>query len=265
MEDNVRGLGLPFVCTNQEYDPSQWEINCRHDEALQAADDAHMLKLVIKETAAMNGLVATFIGRPVAGGGTSGYHLHISLWDADGANLMNDPSGVEGISELGRHFIGGVLDHARGMSAVMAPTVNAYKRFIAQELAPYWINWGPDNRSVYVRIPMERGNATRAECRGADGSASAYLASAAAIFAGIDGLDRKLDPGPPAFGVYEWEGSTMPFSLAEALDAFEADAYMRERLSQQFWQCFDAIKRNEWRRFTLAVTDWELAEYVDAL
>jgi glutamine synthetase len=265
MEDNVRGLGLPFVCTNQEYDPSQWEINCRYDGALQAADDAHMLKLAIKETAAMNGLVATFIGRPVAGGGTSGYHLHISLWDEAGTNLMEDAAGVEGISELGRDFIGGLLEHARGMCAVMAPTVNAYKRFVAQELAPYWINWGPDNRSVYARIPMERGQATRVECRGADGSASAYLASAAAIFAGLDGLERKLDPGPPAFGVYEWEGPTMPFSLAEALDAFEQDAYIREKLSEQFWQCFDAIKRNEWRRFTLAVTDWELAEYVDAL
>jgi len=265
MEDNVRGLGLPFVCTNQEYDPSQWEINCRFDEALQAADDAHMLKLAIKETAAMNGLVATFIGRPVAGGGTSGYHLHFSLWDEAGTNLMEDPAGVEGISEPGRHFIGGLLDHARGMCAVMAPTVNAYKRFIAQELAPYWINWGPDNRSVYARIPIERGLATRVECRGADGAASAYLASAAAIFAGLDGLERQLDPGPPAFGVYEWDGPMMPFSLAEALDAFERDRYMREKLSEQFWQCFDALKRTEWRRFNLAVTDWELAEYVDAL
>jgi glutamine synthetase len=265
MEDNVRGLGLPFVCTNHEYDPSQWEINCRYDGALQAADDAHMLKLAIKETAAMNGLVATFIGRPVSGGGTSGYHLHLSLWDEAGKNLMDDSDGLEGISELGRHFIGGLLEHARGMSAVMAPTVNAYKRFVAQELAPYWINWGPDNRSVYVRIPAERGKATRAECRGADGSASAYLSSAAAIFAGLDGIDRALDPGPPAFGVYEWKGPTMPFSLAEALDAFEEDAFMREKLSEQFWQCFNAIKRNEWRRFSLAVTDWELAEYVDAL
>jgi glutamine synthetase len=266
MEDNVRGLGLPFVSTNQEYDPSQWEINCRYDDALQAADDAHMLKLVIKETAAMNGLIATFMGRPVAGGGTSGYHLHFSLWDESGANLMDDPSGVEGVSELGQHFIGGVLEHARGMCAVMAPTVNAYKRFIAQELAPYWINWGPDNRSVYARIPIERGKGTRVECRGADGTASPYLSSAAALFAGIDGMDRKLDPGPPAFGVYEGEGwPTMPFSLAEALDAFAEDTRIRERLSEQFWQCFDAIKRNEWRRFSLAVTDWELAEYAEAL
>jgi glutamine synthetase len=266
MEDAVRGLGLPFVCANQEYDPSQWEINCRYDEVLKAADDAHLLKLAIKEIAAMNGLVATFMGRPMNGGGTSGYHLHFSLWNEDDTNAMEDPAGELGLSNEARWFVGGQLRHARAMSAVMAPTINAYRRFIAQEMAPYWVNWGPDNRSVYVRIPPERGKATRLEARAGDGTASPYLASAAALFAGIDGLDRKLDPGPPAYGVYE-EGDyeTLPFSLAEALDALEADPFMRHKLSDQFVQCFAAIKRNEVRRFSLSVTDWELNEYLEAL
>lgn len=266
MEDAVRGLGLPFVCANQEYDSSQWEINCRYDDALQAADDAHLLKLAIKEIAAMNGLVATFMGRPVDGGGTSGYHLHVSAWDG-GTNVFEDGSGPYGLSELARWFVGGVIEHARAMTPLMAPTINAYKRFFAQELAPYWIDWGPDNRTVFVRIPAERGKATRVECRGADGTASAYLASAAAIFAGIDGIERRLDPGPPSTGVYEppVERPTMPFSLAEALDALEADPFMREKLGEQFTRCFLTLKRNEVRRFALAVTDWELREYLDAL
>jgi glutamine synthetase len=265
MEDAVRGLGLPFVCVNQEYDPSQWEINTRYDDALQAADDAHLLKLTIKEIAAMHGLVATFMGRPMEGG-TSGYHLHISGWNAAGDNVFEDPAGEHGLSDLARWFIGGVLAHGRGTTAVMAPTINAYKRFIAQELAPYWINWGPDNRSVYVRIPAERGKGTRLECRGADGTASAYLASAIEIFAGLDGVDRKLDPGPAAFGVYEGEGwETMPFTLGEAIDALEADSYIRSKLSEQFVQAFTTIKRSEVRRFSLAVTDWELREYLEAL
>jgi glutamine synthetase len=265
MEDAVRGLGLPFVCANQEYDPSQWEINTRYDEALRAADDAHLLKLAIKEIAAMHGLVATFMGRPMEGG-TSGYHLHISGWNAAGANVFEDPSDEHGLSDIARWFMGGVLAHGRGTTAVMAPTINAYKRFIAQELAPYWINWGPDNRSVYVRIPAERGKGTRLECRGADGTASAYLASAVEIFAGLDGIDRKLDPGPAAFGVYEGEGwETMPFTLGEALDALEADSYIRSKLSEQFVQAFTTLKRNEVRRFSLAVTDWELNEYLEAL
>ena len=265
MEDAVRGLGLPFVCVNQEYDPSQWEINTRYDDALKAADDAHLLKLAIKEIAAMHGLVATFMGRPMEGG-TSGYHLHISAVDEQERNLFEDPDAEYGLSELARWFIGGVLAHGRGTTAVMAPTVNAYRRFVAQELAPYWINWGPDNRSVYVRIPAERGKGTRVECRGADGTASAYLASAAEIFAGLDGVERRLDPGPAAFGVYEGEGwETMPFTLGEALDALEADAYVRDKLGEQFVQAFVAIKRNEVRRFSLAVTDWEIREYLDAL
>jgi glutamine synthetase len=265
MEDAVRGLGLPFVCVNQEYDPSQWEINTRYDDALQAADDAHLLKLAIKEVAAMHGLVATFMGRPMEGG-TSGYHFHISAVDEQGRNVFDDPSGEYGLSELARWFMGGVLAHGRGTTAVMAPTVNAYRRFIAQELAPYWINWGPDNRSVYVRIPVERGAGTRLECRGADGTASAYLASAIEIFAGLDGVERRLDPGPAAFGVYEGEGwETMPFSLGEAIEALEADSYIRGKLGEQFVQAFTTIKGNELRRFSLAVTDWEIREYLDAL
>jgi glutamine synthetase len=266
MEDAVRGLGLPFVCTNQEYDPSQWEINCRYADALVAADEAHLLKLAIKEIAGVHGLVATFIGRPMEGG-TSGYHLHVSAWDDAGGNLFSDPADDEGLSETARWFIGGLIDHARGTTAVMAPTINAYKRFMAQELAPYFIDWGPDNRSVFARIPAELGKATRVECRGADGSASPYLSSAVQIFAGLDGIDRTLDPGPPSREVYEppVERQTMPLSLAEALDAFEADAFVREKMSEQFVQAFTTIKRNEVRRFSLAVTDWEIREYLEAL
>lgn len=266
MEDNVRGLGLPFVCSNHEYDPSQWEINLRFDEALEAADDAYLLKLVIKETAAMHGLVATFIGRPVAGGGTSGYHLHLSAWEGE-RNAFEDPSAPYGISDDARHFLGGILEHGRGMAAVVAPTINAYKRYIAQELGPYFVDWGGDNRSVCVRLPAERGKATRLESRIADGSASTYLASAVHVFAGLDGLERRLDPGPPTEVVYEppVERPVIPASLPEALDALEADAYLRSCLGEQFVQAFVAQKRDETRRFALAVTDWELREYVDAL
>ncbi len=238
MEDNVRALGLPFVCTNQEYDPSQWEINTRFGEALTSADEAFLLKLAIKETAAMHGLVATFIGRPIQGGGTSGYHLHFSAWDAAGTNVFEDSTGQYGISDQARHFLGGILAHARGMSAVLAPTVNAYKRFIAQELGPYFVDWGTDNRSVCVRLPAERGKATRLESRIADGSASAYLGEAAHIFAGLDGVQNRLDPGPPTEAIYEppVERETLPFSLPAALDALEADAYLRGCLGEQFVQ-----------------------------
>jgi glutamine synthetase len=214
----------------------------------------------------MHDLVATFIGKPTESGGTSGYHLHISSWEGD-ANTFDDPTGALGMSDEARWFMGGVLDHARGMTAVCAPTVNAYKRFVAQELGPYFVDWGTDNRSVCVRIPAEHGKAARLESRLSDGSASAYLASAAHIFAGADGVKRKLDPGPETEHIYEppVERATVPFSLGEALDALEADSFTRAAFGEQFIQAFTTIKRNEWRRFQLAVTDWELREYADAL
>jgi glutamine synthetase len=267
MEEAVGAMGLPMVAVNQEYYGSQWEINLRYDEALKAADDAHLFKLAVKEIACKNGLVATFMGKPLADQGSSGYHLHLSLWDDDGANVLADPDSPDGLSDLCRHFIAGQLAHARGTTPVMAPTINAYKRFLAQAFGPWNVTWGHDNRTVYVRIPRERGKATRVENRGGDGTANAYLASAAAIFAGLDGIDRELDPGEPVTGVaYELEDRPlMPFSLAEALDALEEDAYLRTVLGDQFVQAFAALKRSEANRFASAVTDWELREYLNVL
>jgi glutamine synthetase len=267
MEDSVRAMGLPYVGSNQEYFGSQWEINLRYDDALKAADDAHLFKLAVKEIAAKHGLVATFMGKPVQELGTSGYHLHLSLWDESGANAFDDPDAPNGLSEVCRRFIAGQLEHARGMTAIMAPTINAYKRFLAMAFAPWNVTWGDDNRTVYVRIPRERGKATRVENRAGDGTANAYLASAAALFAGIDGIDRELDPGEPVTGVsYELEDKPlMPFSLGEALDALEADDYFTEALGEQFVKAFVAMKRSEVNRFQSAVTDWELREYLNVL
>jgi glutamine synthetase len=281
MEEAVRDLGLPFTCANQEYDPSQWEINCRFATALEAADDAHFLKLAVKEVAAVNELVATFIGKPFGGGGTSGYHLHLSLWNGDGSNLFEDAAAPDGLSSQARWFIGGLMEHARELTAVLGPTVNAYKRYASMELGPYFVDWGLDNRSVFCRIPPERGRATRVECRAGDGAANAYLASAALLFAGLDGIDRELDPGPPSEGVYDppVERAVMPLSLREALDELEGSKWAREKLGEQFIQAFAAIKRHEERRYQaflalehpsvrrdpLGVTTWEHEEYVEAL
>jgi glutamine synthetase len=266
MEDAVAAMGLPLIASNQEYFGSQWEINLRYDDALKAADDAHLLKLAVKEIAAQHGLVATFMGKPIQELGTSGYHLHLSLWDEAG-NAFDDPDGTDGLSDVCRQFLAGQLEHARGMTAIMAPTINAYKRFLAMAFGPWNVTWGHDNRTVYARIPRERGRATRIENRAGDGTANAYIASAAALFAGIDGLDRKLDPGEPVSGVaYELEDRTlMPFSLGEALDALDGDEFFKESLGPQFVQAFVAMKRSEVARFASAVTDWELNEYAVTL
>ena len=267
MEDAVGAMGLPVEQSHQEYFGSQWEITLRYGDALRAADESYLFKLAVKEIAAKHGLVATFMGKPMQELGTSGYHLHLSLWNGEGDNALDDPDASDGLSEVARHFIGGQLEHARGMTAIMAPTINAYKRFLALEFAPYNVTWGHDNRTVYTRIPRERGKGTRIENRAGDGTANAYMTSAAAIFAGVDGIDRSLDPGDPVSGVaYELEDKPlMPFSLGEALDALEADEYFREALGPQFVQCFLTMKRSEVDRFARAVTDWELREYANVL
>ncbi len=267
IEDAVRAMGLPVYTSNQEYFGSQWEINLRYGDALAAADQSHLFKLAVKEIASKHGLVATFMGKPLQDQGTSGYHLHLSLWDEDGRNAFHDPEGPDGLAEITLHFIGGQLEHARAMTPIMAPTINAYKRFLAMEFAPYNVTWGHDNRTVYARVPRERGKATRVENRAGDGTANAYLAAAAAIFAGIDGLDRRLDPGPAVSGVaYELEDKPlMPMSLGEALDALEGDEFFKDVLGEQFVQAFVAMKRSEAHRFASAVTDWELREYANVL
>jgi glutamine synthetase len=267
MEDAVRAMGLPYVASNQEFSGSQWEINLRHDDAVRAADDAHLFKLAVKEIAAQAGLVATFMGKPIQDLGTSGYHLHLSLWNEDGSNAFDDPDGADGLSDVFRQFLAGQLEHARGMTAIMAPTINAYKRFLAQAFGPWNVTWGHDNRTVFARIPRERGKATRIENRVADGAANPYLTSAAALFAGLDGLERGLDPGPGVDGIaYELDDKPLvPFSLGEALDALEADTRFCQMLGAEFVRAFVAMKRSEVDRFARAVTDWELNEYAYAL
>ena len=163
--------------------------------------------------------------------------------------------------------MGGLLEHARGMTAVCAPTVNAYKRFVAQELGPYFVDWGTDNRSVCVRIPAERGKAARLESRLSDGSASAYLASAVHIFAGVDGVERRLDPGPPRSASTSRRSSARPCLSRSARRSTRSRPTPSPAARSASSSCrrSSTIKRNEWRRFQLAVTDWELREYADAL
>ena len=266
MEDAVGAMGLPLIASNQEYFGSQWEINLRYDDAVKAADDAHLFKLAVKEIAAKHGLVATFMGKPVQELGRRATTCTSRSGTRTATTRSSTPRRRTG-STVCRQFLAGQLEHARGMTAIMAPTINAYKRFLAQAFGPWNVTWGHDNRTVYARIPRERGKATRIENRAGDGTASAYLASAAALFAGIDGLDRELDPGPDVSGVaYELEDRTMmPFSLGEALDALEADPFFIERLGPQFVQAFLAMKRSEVARFASAVTDWELNEYANVL
>ncbi len=267
-------LGLKAFAANHEFMNSQYEINVKHSAAVDAADRAFMLKALVKEMAAIEGLVATFMGRPFADQGGSGFHLHLSLAGGDGHNVFADDAGPDGLSPLARQFIAGVIEHAAGVQALLGPTINSYKRILPDSLAPTHANWGHDNRTAFVRVPNERGARSRIEIRTADGSACAHLITAALLIAGLDGIERALTPPEQVVGdSYRMDdahaGSRLPADLGSALDALEADTILVDALGEQLVRTFVTMKRFEVERFNEAVgeldpevvTEWELQEY----
>jgi glutamine synthetase len=259
----LRDAGLHVTAANHEFCGGQFEINLHHSSALDAADRSFRLKSAIQEIARHEGLMATFMAKPFNDEGGSGFHLHVSLVDADGANLFGDPDGEHGLSAVGRQAIAGVLAHATALSALLNPTINSYKRFGPDTLAPWLIDWGLDNRSAMVRIPPERGAGARMEVRLADATANPYLVVAGVLAAAYLGIRDKLEPPAPLTGYgYDPDAADrLPQRLADALDALAADGELGEVLGRGFVESFLAYKRNELERFERFVTDWEFREY----
>lgn len=263
-------LGLDVLAGNHEYGRGQFEINLRHSPAVESADGAFRLKWLVKELAAREDLLATFIGKPWNDDEGSGFHLHLSLCDPDGRNRCADAEGADGLADLTRRFIAGVLDHAPALMGLFNPTVNAYRRIHPEALVPTRVCWGHDNRFTFVRVPRERGSATRVEIRVGDGAANPYLAYAAALAAGLDGIRRELEPPPPLtgfiYGLPEEEvGPPLPDTLPAALAALRADELLVSALGEELVSTFATIKEHELSRFAQWVTDWELREYMHHL
>jgi glutamine synthetase len=253
-------LDLSAFAANHEFMSSQYEINIEHSGALDAADRAFLLKTTVKELAARQGMVATFMGKPFNDQGGSGFHLHVSLADADGANAF------DGGEELRSQFVAGILAHGRALMALLGPTVNAYKRLVPDSLAPTHVNWGHDNRTAFVRVPHEGGSRSRIEIRAGDASAAPHLAIAGVLLAGLDGIENELTPPEPVVGdAYRADeahaGTRLPADFGAALDALEADETLCAGLGEELVETFFAMKRFEVDRFNQWVTDWELDEY----
>jgi glutamine synthetase len=266
MLDASVALDLRTFAWNHEFGRSQFEINLRHSEALDAADRAFRFKWVVKELAAREGLLATFIGKPWNDDEGSGFHLHVSLAGDDGGNACADADSPDGLTPVARQFIAGVLEHAPALMAFFNPTTNAYRRLHPEALVPTRINWGIDNRFSFIRVPREGGDSTRAEIRVGDGAASPHLAVAATLFAGLDGLERELEPPEPVSGfIYELpeerQGPPLPPTLDAALEALTEDELIRDRMGAGLVETFLTIKNNELDRSRKWVTDWEFAEY----
>ena len=260
----LSGLDFGAFAMNHEFMNSQYEINLRHADALTAADRAFLLKAAVKDVAAQNGLVATFMGKPFNDQGGSGTHFHVSL-NRDGANAFG---AGDDVSDEMRAFTAGVIEHGTALMALLNPTINAFRRIEPDSLAPTHANWGWDNRSTFVRVPPERGAGTRMELRVGDGSANPYLSIAAILAAGADGLRRELNPPEPLEGdAYRAEnaGPPLPGTLEEALDALEADVLLTAALGPEIVNTFLAMKRFEIERHRAWVSDWEIDEYLHHL
>jgi len=259
----LRDAGLRVTAANHEFAPGQFEINLGHSDLADAADRSFRLKSAVQEIARHAGLLATFMAKPFNDEGGSGFHVHLSVNDVSGSNVFGDPAGPDGLSAVGRHAVGGVLRHARALSALLNPTINSYKRFGPDTLAPWLIDWGLDNRSTMVRIPPERGTAARMEVRLGDATANPYLAMAAVGAAVCLGIADKVEPPEKleGYGYDPARAEVLPQRLGDALDALEADRELTAVLGDYFVTSFLAYKRNEIERFERFVTDWEFREY----
>jgi len=260
--------GLPIESVNSEYDTPQFEFTLKYRDALSAADDTFLFKVLAREVAQRHGLLMTFLGKPFSDRGGSGLHVNFSLVTADGTNALADPAAPDGMSDLARSCIAGLVEHHEALAGLLAPTVNAYKRLVPGLLSGCFANWGYDHRCATVRVPPERGAGARLEHRLADGAVVVHTAVAAVLQAALLGVTDDLVCPPPesSDGLESSDsGRSAPSDLASALDVLEADKALSEAIGSELVALHLAIKRAEWDRFRRTTTDWELREYLPFL
>jgi glutamine synthetase len=266
----LEAMGFQVEAAHHEVAPGQHEIDFRYDDVLTTADNVSTFRFVVKNVAIRNGLHATFMPKPIYGINGSGMHTHMSLF-ANQVNIFYDRHAPRQLSEICLNYIGGVLRHAKGFCAITNPLVNSYKRLVPGYEAPTNIAWSEKNRSPLVRVPATRGSGTRIELRMPDPSCNPYLAFAVMLRAGLDGIEKKLDPGPPVnkniFTMSHRERrhlriDELPGNLSEALDELEKDDLVRETLGEHLFDHFLAAKREEWQDYIKHVSPWEIDRYL---
>jgi glutamine synthetase len=262
LRKTLQGLGLALRSLEVEYGPSQFELTFDAAPGTESADAMVLLRSAIKQVCRRHGYHATFMCRPrLPNVFSSGWHLHQSLTTGAGANAFATEGG--GLSATGQAWLGGLLAHAQGATALSTPTINGYRRFRPNSLAPDRVCWARDNRAAMLRVMDQGGAATRIENRAGEPAANPYLYFASQILSGLDGLERGLDPGAGADVPYAAEAPRLPAGLAHALAALEADATLCHGLGRDFVDYFCRIKRAELARFDLEVTEWEEREYFE--
>lgn len=273
----MNGLGWGVYSFDHEDGNGQFETDFAYADCLTTADRVTFFRLMAREITRKHGLIASFMPKPFADRTGSGAHFNMSLADLEqGHNLFAPADGSAAwVSEMGLQFMAGILRHAPAICAVMAPTVNSYKRLVVQgsmsgfTWAPVFVCYGNNNRTNMLRIP---GAGSRVECRAADSSCNPYLAAAMLLAAGLEGIREGLDPGPPnlvnAYRLTPEERAargltTLPRNLGEAIEAFAADPLSREVFGDAMAEAYSTFKRDEWNSFHGAISDWERDRYLE--
>lgn len=261
--------GLPIEACNPETGPGQFEINLRYDRSLRSADDAFLFKSAVKEVAGQLGYLASFMAKPNHEWAGNSCHTHVSLRDLDGGGVFYDAAEPDGISRTMRHFVGGILATMPELTALMAPTPNSYRRYAPYSWAGTTATWGIDNRSVGLRALVEGPLGTRLEHRQPGGDVNPYVATAVTLAAGLHGIAQGIEPDDLVRDdVYAMPAGAvpgLPRSLGAALDLLEGSDMARDWLGADFVGHFVAMKRAELDAQARAVTDWEVARYLEAL
>jgi glutamine synthetase len=270
----LQGMGIIVEASHHEVAPSQHEIDFKYGKAIPTADNALTFKYVVKSIAPEHELYASFMPKPLFGVNGSGMHVHQSLFDTKtGKNIFFDANDKHKLSKIAKHFIAGQLAHVKAMSAILAPTVNSYKRLVPGYEAPVNICWGQHNRSALIRIPRYspgREQSTRAELRCPDPSCNPYLAFAVMLTAGLEGIEKEL----PLRECLEEDAyeltpeqrkkldiETLPGSLELALEELKKDKLVQSTLGEKMFSKYIEVKETEWDEYKIQVTEWELGKY----
>lgn len=263
-------MGFEIEASHHEMAPAQHEIDFKYEDAVRTADNIMTFKLAVKTIAKRHGLHATFMPKPKAGVCGSGMHINMSL-SKDGKNIFCDETDELGLSREAYYFIGGIMKHMKGMTAITNPLVNSYKRFVPGYEAPIYIAWSAKNRSPLIRIPAVQGEGTRVELRNPDPAANPYLALAVCLAAGLDGIENEIMP-PKSVDQNIFEMSkiekkaarieSLPYNLLDALRELEKDEFVREVLGEHLSEIYVCAKKAEWNDYTMQVTNWEVDQYL---
>ena len=264
----LEDMGIDVRSSYHEHSPYQHEIDLQPVNALAAADNIVTFRMTCKTIASRHGLHATFMPKPMNDSDGCGMHLKMTLMDLEGNNILSDPADSYGLSELGYHFMAGIMAHVRGLTAVTNPLVNSYKRLVPGFDAPTELTWTRNNQNSLVRIPRVNGADTRIELRSPDAASNPYLVFAVCLAAGLDGIQKKIYPTKASdrslseSDQKEQGIENLPENLREAITLFEDSSWMKEILGETFCEQYVQAKRKEWLRYSQEISDWEIEEYL---